>query len=71
VTSEIQVLVWDRHTNVVGLNWLMGSQPSPLDNLVSHSNAYVLVCTDKPQQTFTMETIYINERDIPFTKTLN
>jgi hypothetical protein len=24
---EIQVLAWDRHTNVTGLNWLMGSQP--------------------------------------------
>jgi len=27
---EIQVLAWDRHKNVVGLNWLMGSQPSLL-----------------------------------------
>ena len=25
---EIQVLAWDRHKNVVGLNWLMESQPS-------------------------------------------
>ena len=24
---EIQALAWDRHTNVAGLNWLMGSQP--------------------------------------------
>jgi hypothetical protein len=26
---EIQVLAWDRHKNMAGLNWLMGSQPSP------------------------------------------
>jgi len=30
MTLEIQVLAWDRHKNVVGLNQLMGSQPSPL-----------------------------------------
>ena len=29
---EIQVLAWGRHKNVVGLNLLMGSQPSPLDH---------------------------------------
>ena len=27
---EIQVLTWDRHKNVACLNWLMGSEPSPL-----------------------------------------
>jgi hypothetical protein len=27
---EIQVLVWNRHKNVAGLNWLMGSKPSTL-----------------------------------------
>ena len=27
---EIIFLTWDRHTQVAGLNWLMGSQPSPL-----------------------------------------
>ena len=32
MTLEIQVLAWDRHKNVVGLNRLMGSQPSPLEN---------------------------------------
>jgi hypothetical protein len=25
---EIQVLVWNRHIIVVGLNWIMESQPS-------------------------------------------
>jgi hypothetical protein len=25
----IKILAWDRHKNVTGLNWLMGSQPSP------------------------------------------
>ena len=32
---EIQVLAWDRHKNVTGLNRLMGSQPSPLDKWIS------------------------------------
>jgi len=26
---EIQVLTWDRHKQVAGLNWLMGSQSYP------------------------------------------
>jgi len=30
MTLEIQVLVWDRHTYVAGLNWLMRSLPSSL-----------------------------------------
>ena len=30
MTLEIQVLTWNRHKNVVGLNGLMGFQPSPL-----------------------------------------
>jgi hypothetical protein len=34
MTLEIQVLAWDRHKNVAGLNRLMGSQPSPLDNWI-------------------------------------
>ena len=29
---EIQVLAWDRHNNVSGLNWFMGYQHSSLDN---------------------------------------
>ena len=31
MTLEIQVLAWDRHANVMELDWLMGYQP-PLDN---------------------------------------
>jgi hypothetical protein len=27
---EVQVLAWDRHKNVAGLNWVIGFQPSPL-----------------------------------------
>jgi hypothetical protein len=27
---------WGRYKNVAGLNWLMGSQPSPLDNWISN-----------------------------------
>jgi hypothetical protein len=29
MTLEIQVLAWERHKNVAGLNWLMGSQTLP------------------------------------------
>ena len=32
VMFEIQVLAWDSHTNVVGLNHVMRSQCSPHDN---------------------------------------
>jgi hypothetical protein len=32
MTLEFQILSWDRHKNVAGLNWLKESQPSPLDN---------------------------------------
>ena len=32
VTLEIQIPAWDKHKNVAGLNWLMGSQP-PLDSV--------------------------------------
>jgi hypothetical protein len=35
MTLEIQVLAWDRHKNVAGLNWLMGFQLSPFDNWIS------------------------------------
>jgi hypothetical protein len=38
---EIQVLAWDRHTNVARLNWLMGFQPSSFDNLISNKNTYI------------------------------
>ena len=31
MTLESKVLAWDSHKIVAGLNWLMGSQPSPLD----------------------------------------
>jgi hypothetical protein len=47
---EIQVLVWDRHKYVVGLNQLMGSQPIPhLDNWISNGNADI----NKPYKTCT------------------
>ena len=35
---EIQVLAWDSYKFVVGLNRLMRSQPSPLDNWISNGN---------------------------------
>ena len=33
---ERQGLAWDRHKNVAGLNWLMGSKHSTLDNWISN-----------------------------------
>ena len=35
---EIYFLVWDRHKYVAGLNRLMGSQLSPLDNWIFNDN---------------------------------
>jgi hypothetical protein len=35
---DIQVLALDRQRNVAGLNRLMGSQLSPLDNWIFNSN---------------------------------
>lgn len=36
------VLVWNRHKPVVELNWLMGSQPFPLDNWISMAIPFAL-----------------------------
>jgi hypothetical protein len=41
MTLEIQVLAWDRHKNVTGLNWLMGIPTSLLDNWISNDNTYI------------------------------
>jgi hypothetical protein len=38
---EIQVLACDRHKNVVGLNRLMGFNPTPLENWISNGNTYI------------------------------
>jgi hypothetical protein len=38
---EIQVLAWDRHKKVAGLNQLMGTQISPIDNWISNGNTYI------------------------------
>ena len=38
------VLVWNRHKLVVELNWLMGSQPFPLDNWIFNGNT---VCFER------------------------
>ena len=44
---EIQVLAWDRHKNMAGLNQLIGSQPSSLDNRISNGNMNIKkTCTD-------------------------
>jgi hypothetical protein len=37
---EIQALAWDRHNKVAGLNRLMESQPSPLDNWMDLQRQY-------------------------------
>ena len=44
---EFQDLAWDRHKNVMGLNWLIGPQPSPLYNWISN----VKTDTVKPDNT--------------------
>jgi hypothetical protein len=38
---EIQVMTWDRHKNVTGLNLLIGSKLSPIDNWRSNGNTYI------------------------------
>jgi hypothetical protein len=47
MTLEIQVLAWDRHNNVVGLNHLMTSHP-PL--LISESPMSICKNINKPAQ---------------------
>ena len=37
---EIQILTQDRHQKVAGLNWVMGSQPSPLDRYPTEIQMY-------------------------------
>ena len=47
---EIQILAWDRHKNVAGLNQFMGSLPSRLGNWISNDNTcfkqLMKTCTD-------------------------
>jgi hypothetical protein len=43
MTLEIQILTWDRHKDVVGLNQLMGSQPSPFDNWISNGKIFIII----------------------------
>ena len=42
-TSKLltQALVWDRHKNMEGFNWLMGSQAFPHGNWNSNGNTYI------------------------------
>ena len=46
MTLEIQVLVWDRHKTVAGLNPLMGFQTSPLDNWIFNGNTLHIETND-------------------------
>ena len=52
MTLEIQILAWDRHIHVAGLDQLMGYQPSTLDNWTSKENTYIPTneekCTENP-----------------------
>jgi hypothetical protein len=41
MTLEIQILAWDRHENVVGLNRLMGSLPSSLYNWIFNNDTHI------------------------------
>ena len=49
----IQVLDWDSHKNVVGLNWLKGSQQSTSDNRICNGNIYIWVQTIERKKTCT------------------
>jgi len=40
MTLKIKVLAWDRHTNVAELNRLIGSQQTPLDNMILNGHTY-------------------------------
>ena len=48
---EIQVLALYSHKTVVGLNQLMGSQPSPLTNWISNGDTYINKRYKNPAQT--------------------
>jgi hypothetical protein len=52
IILEIRILVWERHRNVVGLNPLMESQPSALDNLNSNGNTDIKKNLHKFASTF-------------------
>jgi hypothetical protein len=41
MTLKIQDLTWDRHKNVAGINRLIESQSSPLDNWISNGSTYI------------------------------
>jgi hypothetical protein len=41
MTLEILILARERHKNVTGLNWLVGSQP--LDNWISNGNTNIMI----------------------------
>ena len=40
MTLAIQILVWDRHRHLAGLNLLMGFLPSTHNNWISNDNTY-------------------------------
>ena len=41
MTLKIQDLTWDRHKHVAGINRLIESQSSPLDNWISNGSTYI------------------------------
>ena len=41
MTLQIQVLVWYRHSHLVEINQLTGSQPFHLNNWISNGNSYI------------------------------
>jgi subtilase family serine protease len=35
MSLDIQILAWNRNKNVTGLNWLIVSQPSPINSCIN------------------------------------
>ena len=48
MTLEIQVLTWNRHKNVVGLNWWMRLQTTPSDNWIPNDNNLIFILSFHP-----------------------
>jgi hypothetical protein len=69
MTLEIHVLSCDRHTNVAGMNRLMGPQTFPHDNWISNSNAYRKKERKKERKKYKQAIKKICKNSLPLKKT--